>query len=120
MMSSHDDFDFGLGLQTNQAADLCVTLSGTAAVTAVEPNTFTLTAKDDAKMFGLIRAGSRPLRQMTVACVSVEVVQFYNASVKPVMTETGYEEEHLRSLEMKVLCGHRSNGGLSTYLPPSK
>lgn len=45
-----------------------------------------------AEMFGLITAGSRPLRQMKVVCVSVEVIRFYNTSVKLVMTETGYEE----------------------------
>lgn len=73
-------------------ADLWVALSGTATITAVEPNTFTLTVKDDAKLFGLIRVGSRPLRQMKVVCVSVEVIRFYNTSVKLVMTETGYEE----------------------------
>lgn len=73
-------------------ADLCVALSGAAAITAVEVNTFTLTAKDDAKMFWLIRVGSRPLRQIKVVCVSVEVIQFYNTSVKLVMTETGCEE----------------------------
>lgn len=37
----------------------------------VEGNTFTLTV--EAQMFGLITVSGRPLRQMKVACVNVEI-----------------------------------------------